>query len=902
MIGKTISHYRILEKLGEGGMGVVYKAQDAKLDRTVALKFLPPHLTKKEADLARFVQEAKAAAALNHPNVCTIYEIHDEGENPFIVMEYVGGRTLRDMITGVGAKHSVDHIQKKETIRAGNATPLQMHDVIDHAIQIAEALKAAHEKGIIHRDVKSENIMVTETSQVKVMDFGLAKLRFRTDGSSVLQTKPGTTLGTVAYSSPEQLQGKDIDVRTDIFSFGVVLYEMLTGHLPFQGEYDSAMMYAIINEEPEPIQKFRSDLSSEMYHVLNRALEKNPEERYQSTHDMLIDLKRLKKDINKSSRVSDTGSRGVDTTPTPITEYEDTGSKTKIPITLRRKKYLTILAAALGIMILVIAAILFFRGDDTIDSLAILPFENVSGDENTEYLSEGIPESIISSLQKIPGLKITSFNSVLRRFKNKTPEASDVRDEFEVDAVVMGRIWLQGEDISVSIEIVETRHNHVLAAENFLEKLVSLVNIQPTIAREITEKLSIELSAEDENRVFTLDSPDSEAYDKYITGRYYWRQRTVDGFSRAMEYFRQAIDIDPEYALAYSGLADCYILSQDYYLRIPDFLHKAREAAESALKYGPDLAESHTSMGYVLYWEDNTEAGKREFEKALDIDPDYPPAHYWYGESMSIRESRHEEGIEEIKKALELDPYSIVIHVILGRAYYEAGLVEEGIDQLEKTIAMDPEWPLSYLNLARIYMSMNEHDEVIEVVEKFEGDESGIMNPSYYIGISYLIQKDYEKAIEFLRQMPPGNLYYGSGKSLIALTYGLRGQYKTSIDMLVQNAKARGGPYIDEIYRKTFSQGVFNEETYKEFFKNMLDKAVELNHPMLELPFVMNFIYLYAEEYDLFFVELERWMKTAGAGVLALPFYDPVRDDPRFVELWERYGLSKYYQQNIILK
>jgi serine/threonine protein kinase len=271
VIGKTISHYKILEKLGEGGMGVVYKAEDTKLKRTVALKFLPSHLTKNKTDKARFLQEAQAAAALNHPNVCTTHEIHDEGENPFIVMEYLEGKTLRDIV----------HENPPESGMPG------IREVVNHAIQIAEALKAAHGKGIVHRDVKSENIMVTETDQVKVMDFGLAKLR-----GSVKLTKSSSTVGTVAYMSPEHIEGKEVDARTDIFSFGVVLYEMLTGQLPFKGEYESAMMYAIVNEEPEPIQKYRSDMASELLHVLNRTLEKKPDERYQSVNDMLIDLKR----------------------------------------------------------------------------------------------------------------------------------------------------------------------------------------------------------------------------------------------------------------------------------------------------------------------------------------------------------------------------------------------------------------------------------------------------------------------------------------------------------------------------------------------------------------------------------------------------------------------------------
>jgi serine/threonine protein kinase/tetratricopeptide (TPR) repeat protein len=870
MVGKLISHYRILEELGRGGMGVVYKAQDTKLDRFVALKFLPPHLLSSEEEKLRFVREAKAAASLDHPYICTVHEIDEADGQSFMVMAYIDGQSLKEKIA---------------------KSPSKIEEAVDIAIQIGEGLQEAHEKGIVHRDIKSANIMFTSKGQLKITDFGLAKL----SGQTKL-TKADSTLGTIAYMSSEQTQGIEVDHRTDIWSLGVILYEMITGQLPFKGDYEQAVVYSIVNQEPEPMTGLRTGVPVELEQYVNKCLAKDPKERYPSIEGLVVDLKRLKKDTSKISTAPYSGIKSAVTTPPTVTKLDEKETTTIITLTPRRKKLLTILAATLSILMLVVAALVFIRGDDTIDSLAILPFENVSGDVNTEYLSEGIPESIITSLQKIPGLKITSFNSVLKRFKNVTPEASDVRDEFDVDAVVMGRISLRGEDISVSIEIVETRNNNILAAENFLEKFLALVNIQPRIAREITERLSIELSTEDENRVFTLDSQDSEAYDKYMIGRYHWRYRTIDGLNHAIEYFKQAIEIDREYALAYSGLADCYILSPDYRLGIPDYLQKAKEAAEKSLEYGPDLAESHTSMGYVYYWEGNIENGRREFKKAFDINPDYPTAHYWYGEMMSKYEGRHEEGIEEIKKALELDPYSVVINLILGRVYRDARRFHEAVEQLQKTIEQDPDWPYSYMNLAGTYMLMNEHDKATKLLEELEADKDLYIGSRYFIGISYLIKQDYKKAIEEFRKIPPDVPGYGVGEGLIALTYSLMGQYRTSIDLLVQNAKANGDPFVDEIYNRTFRDGVFNEETFRDYFKSTLEKAVEVNHPVLKNPQVMNFIYLYAKEYDMFFVGLEESIHIPGPAMLALPFYDPVRNDPRFVKLWERYGLSKYYK------
>ncbi|MCP4607674.1 MAG: protein kinase, partial [Planctomycetes bacterium] len=594
MIGETIAHYKIIEKLGEGGMGVVYKAEDTKLKREVAIKFLPSQVASDDTARSRFMVEAQAAAALNHPNIATIYAIEEVDDKLFIVMEYVKGQTLR---------------KKLET------DPFTVSETFDFAKQVSEGLHEAHKRGVVHRDIKTSNIMLTESGQAKIMDFGLAKL-----SESSLITKEGSTLGTAAYMSPEQAKGDKVDHRTDIWSFGIVLYEMLCGCRPFRGEYEQAMLYSVINTDPEPASEKMPESPDGIDTLFEKLFMKNPEERIRTFRDVIADLDKLQEGTSISAAPAKSKAAPGSDTGKAKTIISDT---TVITLTPKKKKILMALAPALSILIIVISYFLFIKNDDTIDSLAILPFVNVSGDENTEYLSEGIPESIISSLQKIPGLKVTSFNAVLNRYKKDTPLASDVRDDFDVDAVVMGRITMRGDDISVSIEIVDTRDNNVLAAEQYVERLSSLVNIQPKIARGITEELSLQLTPEDERKVYTLLSENSEAYDRYILGRHHWRKRSRDGFTNAIEHFQEAIKIDPEYALAYSGLADCFVLNDIYSLEITDYLNKAKDAAEKAVEYGPGLAESHTSLGYVYYWDSKFEKGREEFETAIDLNPDY---------------------------------------------------------------------------------------------------------------------------------------------------------------------------------------------------------------------------------------------------------------------------------------
>ncbi|MEK9136963.1 MAG: serine/threonine-protein kinase, partial [Bacteroidota bacterium] len=530
MIGTTISHYRILEKLGEGGMGVVYKAQDTKLDRIVALKFLPHHLTSSEAEQSRLLQEAKAAAALNHPNVCSVIDIQEAdgpayagapaGKQQFIVMEYVDGVTLREKVVR----------------RSESTLPLQMNEAISYAIQIGEALQAAHTKGIIHRDIKSENIMVTSDARIKVMDFGLAKLK-----GSLKLTRTLSTSGTLAYMAPEQIQGGAVDARSDIFSFGVVLFEMLTGRLPFRGEHETAMMYSILNEEPETIGKYIPDAPSELLHIVNRALEKDQEDRYQSVHDMVIDLRRSKKESSRPSR--------------QVSHHQASGAGAPSPLVSGKRWRTNRFVVRVGIPLTVIvigAAWLIIQQSARapFDSIAVLPLANTAADPNIEYLSDGITEQIINTLTRIPGLRVVPRSSVFY-YKGKDKSPLDIGRELDVRAVLLGRIIKRGDTLNIQTDLLDVQQESQLWGEQYVRKLTDVAGVQAEIARGISKKLQLRWSDDEGGELSRRSTENDIAYQSYLKGRYYWNKRSDDGMQKSIQHFEQAIENDPAFALAY---------------------------------------------------------------------------------------------------------------------------------------------------------------------------------------------------------------------------------------------------------------------------------------------------------------------------------------------------------------
>jgi eukaryotic-like serine/threonine-protein kinase len=713
--GQTIGLYKVLTRLGAGGMGEVYLAQDPRLDRKIALKLLPAYFTTEANRIHRFEQEARAASSLNHPNILTIYEIGQADGHHFIATEFINGVTLRERLAG---------------------TPMKLSEALEIALQVAAALTAAHAANIVHRDIKPENIMIRDDGYMKVLDFGLAKLTERSAAvdteaatRAMVKTNPGVVMGTVAYMSPEQARGLSVDARTDIWSLGVVLYEMATGRVPFEGETATDVILSVVEREPPPLAQYSREVPAELERIVNKALRKNRDERYQTVKDLSLDLKSLKQELEvarldrslepfasgQDAAKKSSGRAAVATTSDKLKFVEHpTSSAEYIVSEIKSHKRSVVLALAI-LVIAVAAAVYFFyfaKGGETIDSVAVMPFVNVSGDPNTEYLSDGLSDSIINSLSQLPNLKVIALNSVLR-YKGKQTDPQVVGRELNVRAVLMGRLIQQGDGLSISTELVDVRDNRRLWGEQYNRKLADIAVLQTDIAQEISERLRLRLSGEEKKRLTKRYTDNGEAYQLYLMGRSYLHTRSDKGLQKSIELFEQAIKKDPNYAPAYAGLSLTYqTLGFTGLLPAKEARQKQEWAALKAMEIDDMLAEAHVAVALVRRLDLNWSASEEEGKRALELDPNSVGAHVTYAYHLAWL-GRLDEAMPHVKRAQELDPLSLITSADIGNMFYCSRQYDRAIEQFQKIIQMDPNFAPAHTRLGMVYLEKGMYEEAI---------------------------------------------------------------------------------------------------------------------------------------------------------------------------------------------
>jgi len=630
-IGKTISHYKIIEKLGEGGMGEVYLADDTKLKRQVAIKFLPSRVTINETDKARFLQEAQASAAINHPHVCVIHDIKEYEDQQFIIMEYVEGQTL--------GQFTIDNVQ------------LSINKAIDYAFQIVEALNTAHEKGIIHRDIK-----------IKIMDFGLAKIK-----GSVKLGKTTSTAGTLAYMSPEQIEGKEIDARSDIFSFGVVLFEMLAGRRPFKEEYESALIYSILNEDHEPLRNLNSRVPVELESIVNKSLAKNRTDRYQHMSDVLLELQCL---------VEKTSSQNI---------------RSAEPI----------------------------HADTPIRSLVVLPLSNFSNDPEQEYFVDGMTEALTSYLAKFHSLRIISRTSAMH-YKTTDKSIPEIAQELNVDAVVEGSVFRVGKRIRITVQLIHAATDAHIWAENYDRDFKDILLLQSDVARAIAREINIKLTQKEEKRFMNIRQINPESYDAYLRGRFHWDKLSPQNFATALEYFSLALEKDPQCALAHTGIANVW-MARGYWGTAPphESMLKGKSLALEAIEMDGTLEEAHDVLARILYFYDwDWDGAEREFNHAIQLNPNKADAHLFYSSFLRSM-GRGDEAMSEAELGLELDPLNSFSQCFYVGQMLHMHQYDEAVLQLRKILRLEPNFPFAHRYLWICYHQKHQYDKAIKEAKNF---------------------------------------------------------------------------------------------------------------------------------------------------------------------------------------
>lgn len=755
MIGQILGHYRILEKAGSGGMGVVYRARDLQLERDVAVKVLPTGTLRGDVAHRRFHKEAMALAKLNHPNIETVYEFASQGGIDFIAMEYVGGKTLAD-------KLGVSSLPEREVARLG--------------MQITAALGEAHSRGLIHRDLKPENIAVTEKEEVKVLDFGLAKLLHSDpdkDGASESLTQMEAAAGTLPYMSPEQLRGEAVDARSDIYAIGAVLYEMATARRAFSGGIASRTIDSILHQPPVAPRTINGGISAELERIILKCLEKEPGNRFQSAKELEVDLRRL-------------------AAPSAISAGPNAASRSVSAWTFAKAAGVLLIAAASAFVIVERRTRSnAHAGIPAIQSVAVLPLANLSGDPSQEYFADGMTDELITEMGQIGMLRVISRTSVMQ-YKGVKRRMPQIARELNVDGVVEGAVERVGDRVRITAQLIHASTDRQVWSHSYEREMQNVLAMQDEVAQAIVAEIRTNVTSPKGTQAVSARSVDPEAYELYLKGRYFWNKRTEEGLKKGLEYFQQGVAKDPGDPRGHAGVADSYLMLAEYgALPADEAVPRAKAAALRALELDDSRAEAHASLASLKEDYDWDWAGaEKEFKRSLELNPSYATSHQWYAEFLA-EEGRFDEAVDEITRARSLDPLSLIVNTVVGEIFYESRQNDKAMQQLRRTLELDPNFREAHRFLGETYLQMSKHDEAIGELQTALGLSNNSAQSEAFLGQAYALSGRRGEAIAILDRLKAREAEgYVSPADLARVYIGL-GEKDEAVRLLEEACKRR---------------------------------------------------------------------------------------------------------------